>query len=446
MQVRMRAPNTRVSTLGQSIAMAALQDPKELVCGLTLPNRFVKAAMSEKMDNGSNIPPDDLLRIYKEWSKGRWGMLITGSIHHSHDPFCAPLTLVTGNVHVDPAHLGAKGDFSIDGTRLSEPAYKEGWRKWADACETPVILQINHPGRQSARAAGTRGPFAPAVAPSAIPLDFGSGILQRLLRALAFGSPRELTTEEVEEIIEKFVQAAKFAYESGFSGVEVHAAHGYLLAQFMSSRTNTRTDGYGGSPSKRAEAAVQILRRVRAATSPTFCVGLKLNSADMDQSGDTSEDFLEQLQLLVECGIDFLEISGGSYENPTMSNGANDTTTNRSASTVRREAFFLSFASIIREKYPSLPLIVTGGFRTLGGMEDAVKTGQCDFVGLGRPAVMTPHAPTELLNSEDLTAKLRAPSVDMEWWKKWLRVRALGASTETVSRPLLLRMDVAANL
>ncbi|KAH7176795.1 NADH:flavin oxidoreductase/NADH oxidase [Dactylonectria macrodidyma] len=412
MQARIRLPNSRVKALGQSLVMAALQDSKQLACGLTLPNRFVKAAMAEKLDNGSNIPNDDTLRIYKEWSKGGWGLMITG------------------NVHVDPSHLNSKGDLSIDRTRFSDPAYREGWRKWADACTTPAVLQINHPGRQSPRGAGTRGPFAQAVAPSGIPLDFGSGIAQRLLRNLVFGSPRELTTEEVEEIIERFVQAGKFAYESGFSGVEIHAAHGYLLAQFMSSRTNTRTDGYGGSPSKRVEIVAQILRRVRAATSPTFCVGLKLNSADMDHDGDTIEDFLEQLQLLVECGIDFLEISGGTYENPTMSQGVNDNTATKSASTVRREAFFLSFASIIREKYPSLPLVVTGGFRSLGGMEDAIKRGQCDFVGLGRPAVMTPHAPTELLKSEDLTTKLRAPRIEMEWWKKWLRVRALGASTE----------------
>lgn len=184
---------------------------------------------------------------------------------------------------------------------------------------TPTVLQINHPGRQSPRSAGNRGLFDPAVAPSAIPLDFGAGVVQRFLRGLAFGSPHELTTNEVGDIIEKFVQAAKLAYDSGFRGVEVHAAHGYLLAQFMSSRTNTRTDQYGGSAANRAEPLVQIIHGIRAATSPSFCIGLKLNSTDVSHSGDTTEDFIEQLQLCVDCGIDFLEISGGTYENPTVS-------------------------------------------------------------------------------------------------------------------------------
>ncbi|KAF7553529.1 hypothetical protein G7Z17_g3555 [Cylindrodendrum hubeiense] len=393
--------------------MATLQDPKELACGLTLPNRFAKAAMAEKMDDGSNVPSDAIIRVYKEWAKGGWGLIITG------------------NVHVDPAYLNTNGDLSVESARLSDPTYIKGWQKWADACATPTVLQINHPGRQSPRSAGTRGAFVQAVAPSAIPLDFGPGLLQRLLRTVAFGSPRELTTEEVEGVIEKFVQAAKLAYDSGFNGVEVHGAHGYLLAQFMSSRTNTRTDQYGGSASKRAEPVVQILSRIRAATSPSFCIGLKLNSADVSHSGDTIEDFIEQLQLFVDCGIDFLEISGGTYENPTMSDGvANNNATTKSSSTVQREAFFLSFASIIRERFPSLPLIVTGGFRTRGAMGDAIESGQCDVIGIGRPAALAPNAPTEMLNTKDLTLKLQAPSIEMGWLKKYLRVRALGASTE----------------
>ena len=147
----------------------------------------------------------------------------------------------------------------------------------------------------------------------------GPGILDKGLSALLFGTPKAMSIEEVELVIQQFADAAKLAYESGFSGVELHAAHGYLLAQFMSKKTNLRNDKFGGSASARVEIVVRIINAVRAATSPKFAVGIKLNSVDVDYSGDTNEEFLVQVRRIVDAGIDFLEVSGGTYEKPSVS-------------------------------------------------------------------------------------------------------------------------------
>jgi len=184
---------------------------------------------------------------------------------------------------------------------------------------TPLVMQINHPGRQSPAGMGKRGFFGKTVAPSAVPLSLGTGFLARVLGALIFGTPRELTIPEIEAIVAKFARTARLAAESGFHGVEIHAAHGYLLAQFLSAHTNRRTDAYGGTPEKRARIVVEIVRAIRAATQhkPGFTVGIKLNSVD-HQSPEELKDCIEQLRLITE-GVDFVEISGGTYEDPQVS-------------------------------------------------------------------------------------------------------------------------------
>jgi 2,4-dienoyl-CoA reductase-like NADH-dependent reductase (Old Yellow Enzyme family) len=206
----------------------------------------------------------------------------------------------------------------VDSSRLSDQLYIKHWKEWAQSCKSPTIVQINHPGRQSPAGAGSRGFFRKTVAPSPVALDFGSGLVQTLLRQLIFGTPRELTTHEVTEVINQFVVAAKHVYDSGFDGVEIHAAHGYLLAQFLSTQTNQRSDEFGGSAYDRAEIIVRIVRGIRVATSPSFCIGMKLNSVDASQSGGSNEDFVEQLKRFGDAGIDFLEISGGTYETPDV--------------------------------------------------------------------------------------------------------------------------------
>lgn len=183
-----------------------------------------------------------------------------------------------------------------------------------------------------------------------------------------------------------------------------------MLAQFLSSQTNLRTDEFGGSPAKRAEVVLRIIRAVRSATSKEFCIGIKMNSVDVASSASVS-DSIEQIKLIADCGIDFIEISGGTYENPKMlgdvpleAEATSDVPPSASAGkTSQRESFFLEFAKTVRETFPDLVLMVTGGFRTRVGMEHALQSGGCDIIGIGRPAAVIPKLPKEIiLNTKDV--------------------------------------------
>ncbi|KAI5917446.1 hypothetical protein F4810DRAFT_45643 [Camillea tinctor] len=301
-----------------------------------------------------------------------------------------------------------------------------------------ILVQINHPGRQSPIGAGQRGLCQKNIAPSAIGLNFGDGLIPHTINAVVFGTPREMTIKDIEHVINAFVDTALLASKAGFAGVEVHAAHGYLLSQFLSSQSNKRTDDYGGSPTKRARIVVEILRAIRSVVPREFCVGIKLNSVD-HQSATDFQGCLEQLRLIADTEIDFLEISGGSYENPTMNVGLSESNgaSNPSSRTVAREAFFLEFAQAIRRDLPDLPLMVTGGFRTRRGMETAISSNACDLVGLGRPAVMDPKIPKTLFlnpNIKDEDASISVKRVPPSWAMRAIGVKALGAGTEHVSQ------------
>ncbi|KAI3394348.1 hypothetical protein diail_2900 [Diaporthe ilicicola] len=394
-----------------------ISQPITLPSGLVLPNRLVKAAMAENMAGSATdyLPDDAMKRSYSVWADAGWGMILTG------------------NVQVDKKHLGQPRDTSII---EDEAKQLESWRAWARATKgpegkTPAIVQINHPGRQSPAGAGTRGFFAKSIAPSAVPLVLGPGLLARLASAVVMGTPREMTVAEIEEVVSQFARAARLSADAGFDGVELHAAHGYLLAQFLSPKSNRRTDAYGGTPAKSAKIVADIIRAVRAVTPEGFTIGIKLNSVD-HQSESALKDCIEQLQVIREAGIDFLEVSGGTYEDPLMITGGKDVE-EKSDRTKAREAFFLEFAKAIRHKFIDLPLIVTGGFRTRQGMEAAVAEGGCDMVGLGRPAVMNPRLPINLVfNKEvkDEDARLYLKKVPVPWLAKVI-APGVGAGAES---------------
>jgi 2,4-dienoyl-CoA reductase-like NADH-dependent reductase (Old Yellow Enzyme family) len=281
-----------------------LAKPITLPSGLTLPNRLLNAAMTEQMagPRTNYLPSEAMNRSYAAWAEGGWGMV------------------VTGNVEVDSRYLGGPDDTAmID----DEAKMLEAWTKWAKAGKgpdgsTPFVVQVNHPGRQSPVGAGTKGFFEKNLAPSAIAMRLGDGFLAKLTSALVFGTPRAMTAAECEDVVARFARTARIAAKAGFDGIEIHAAHGYLLAQFLSARSNTRTDAYGGTPVKRAKIVVDIIKAVRDATPAGFTVGMKFNSVD-HQTDAAMSDCIEQLQVITDAGIDFLEVSGGTYEDPTVS-------------------------------------------------------------------------------------------------------------------------------
>ncbi|KAJ2967109.1 hypothetical protein NQ176_g9828 [Zarea fungicola] len=202
------------------------------------------------------------------------------------------------------------------------------------------------------------------------------------MAAIVFGTPREMIRDEISSVVAAFADAARLSAEAGFAGVEIHAAHGYLLSQFLSESSNQRSDEYGGSPKNRARIVVQVIHAIRSVTPKGFCVGIKLNSAD-GQSQRELAHRIEQLQDITAAGVDFIEISGGTYSQPTFVMAGPEKSA-KSASTLAREAFFLDFALAIRSHFPGVPLILTGGFRTRAGMEAALREGACDIVGIGR--------------------------------------------------------------
>lgn len=344
--------------------MASLRDPLTLPCGQVLPNRIMKAALSEGMADKHNAPDARLGRLYATWGQGGYGLILTG------------------NVMVDGTQLGEPGNVVIEDER-----HLDALSRWAKATKdggVPIWVQLNHPGRQSNPLDLGHKPVAPSAVPLSIP---GSPM------------PRELTPAEIEKIIERFATSAAVCESAGFDGVQIHGAHGYLVAQFLSPLSNQRTDEWGGDPARRMRFLIEVVRRIRSRVAPGFALGLKLNSADFQRGGFTEDESRGVLAALAGEGLDLIEVSGGSYEQPAMMGSAAD-------STRAREAYFLDYARTVRSIVGDIPLAVTGGFRSRAAMEEAVSSGECDVIGLGRPTATTPDAADALLSGrvESVTA------------------------------------------
>lgn len=346
--------------------MIDLSVPLRLSSGITLDNRIAKSAMSERLAGPDGRVSAELVRLYERWARSGAGLL------------------VTGNVMVDGRAIGESGNVVVE-----DASDLDGLRAWARAARAGgarVVMQINHPGRQAQRLASSL-----TVAPSAVRLR-GAGPL--------FAKPRALGTDEVEAIVDRFAATARIAEQAGFDGVQIHGAHGYLVSQFLSPLTNLRDDAWGGDAERRRRFLLEIVRRVRAAVSSQFVVGLKLNSADFQRGGFDEEESMALLEVLDREPLDFVEISGGTYESAKMFEEA----TPKRESTREREAFFLEYVERARAKI-RLPLMLTGGFRTRTGMLDALAGGAVDLVGLARPMAVEPELPRQLISGEALRAR-----------------------------------------
>jgi 2,4-dienoyl-CoA reductase-like NADH-dependent reductase (Old Yellow Enzyme family) len=221
------------------------------------------------------------------------------------------------------------------------------------------------------------------VAPSAVPMKGFFGM---------FAPPRALDHAEIEALVEKFAATARVAHAAGFAGVEIHAAHGYLISQFLSARTNRRDDAWGGDPERRARFLLEIVRAVRAAVGPAFPIGVKLNSADFQRGGFTIDEAMAVARALDAAGIDLLEVSGGNYESPAMVGSSSVRASSR-----EREAYFLDYAQRIRT-VTRIPILLTGGMRSRAVMERALASGAVDVIGLARPMTHAPELPQQLLD------------------------------------------------
>jgi 2,4-dienoyl-CoA reductase-like NADH-dependent reductase (Old Yellow Enzyme family) len=352
--------------------------PLTLPNGATIPNRLAKAAMEENMADADHAPSDALLRLYEAWAQGGAGLILTG------------------NVMVDSRAMTGP-----NGVVLEDDAHIERFRRWAQIARAhgaQIWLQINHPGRQMQAALGQA-----TLAPSAVALELGALSRQ-------FPVPREMTEQDIAEVRQRFTRSAQLAEQSGFNGVQIHAAHGYLLSQFLSPLTNRRQDQWGGSIENRARLLVEIVRSVRSAVAPGFVVAVKLNSADFQRGGFSSDDAKRVVEMLNALGVDLVELSGGSYEVPAMQGQARD------GRTLAREAYFLEFARDLLG-VARMPLMVTGGIRRRAVAGDVVDSGIA-MVGIATALSINPNLPRDWQDGKD-----NAPALRPIGWKN----KALGS-------------------
>ena len=327
--------------------------PITLPNGTTIKNRFFKSAMSEGMGTRDFQPKKNIATLYKRWAEGGTGLIITG------------------NIMVDPKETAEPGNIVFD--KNSNMEILKNWAKQGQQHGAKVMVQLNHPGKQAPKTVSKQ-----TVAPSAVPLGNGFNKL--------FSTPRALTTSEVEELVQKFVTSAKVAKEAGFSGVQIHAAHGYLISQFLSPHDNRRTDKYGGSLENRMRFLKEIYLGMREELGKDFTIGIKINSTDFKEDGLTEEDSLKTIIELANLGLDFVEISGGTYERPAMM-GATSKSTN--------QVFFAEYSKKLKQKI-EIPVVVTGGIRSINAMNTLLNDNTTDFIGIARPLTIDPNIPNKI--------------------------------------------------
>lgn len=340
--------------------------PFTFTSDIKIKNRLVKAAMEENMASANQLPSTELIRLYNSWSQGGVGMIITG------------------NVMID--HLAMTGP---GGIALEADTDLTAFRTWAQAAKhnnTVAIMQINHPGRQVFKNMGGK-----VLSPSDIALDMGK-------HSHLFTKPKPMTEAEIADVIARFAVTAQKAQDAGFDGVEIHAAHGYLISQFLSPLTNKRDDQWGGSLENRSRLLLEVIKSIKANVNKHFIVSVKLNSADFQRGGFDVDDAKQVIQMLNAYNLDFVELSGGSYEAPAMQGNTAD------ERTLKREAYFLEFAKEIA-KEATMPTMVTGGIKRFNIAQEVLESG-ISLIGMATALAMTPDLPNQWQKDQSIVGTL----------------------------------------
>lgn len=338
----------------------------------TARNRIMKAGLSNMKGTyvpedpvNSGLPTERLIRLWKRWGHGGFGLMLTG------------------NVQVDPKHLEGPGNVVISKENESE-LRRTQMARWAQAAKADgglALVQLSHSGRQT-----------PTIV-NPTPYSASDIQLNAKVYGREFGKPVPLTEPQIRtEVIDRFVYAAKAVKDAGFDGIELHGANGFLLAQFLSPSTNKRTDRYGGSAENRARIVLEIYDAIRREipASTGFVIGVKLNSTDFQSDGLHVDDSAYIAELYDRTGFDFIELSGGSMENMA-------TNFTPKESTAKREAYFVGFSEKIKPRVKRAKVYVTGGFRTVHGMVKAIDNGGTDGIGLARPTTAEPDVARKLV-------------------------------------------------
>ena len=355
-----------------------ISDELKLPCGAVIKNRIGKSAMSENMGSKGFTSNESFNKLYERWANGGTGLLITG------------------NIMIHRKALGEARNVVIE-KGINDPNLKL-WAAAGSKNNTHIWTQINHPGKQSPKFL-SKEPVAPSAIPLQKPLD------------RVFSTPRALTEAEIHDLIECYAFAAKVSKENGFTGVQIHGAHGYLVSQFLSPSHNQRNDQWGGSIENRMRFVTEVYKAIRKEVGSEFPVSIKLNSADFQKGGFTKDDSMTVVQHLSEQGMDLIEISGGTYETPAMMGAT------QKNSTKKREAYFLEYCEEVRQRVKS-PLMLTGGFRTQNGMNEALASGACDMIGLARSLAINPEFVNELLSGKNVVSQVKPLTTGLKFLDK----------------------------
>jgi 2,4-dienoyl-CoA reductase-like NADH-dependent reductase (Old Yellow Enzyme family) len=325
--------------------MSILYTPVK-IGSVAIPNRFVRSATHDYMADDEGHVTDAHIRLYRALAEGEVGLIVTG---HAY---------VQPSGQASPRQMAASDDRFIEGlARIPEAVHRYA---------SKVFLQIAHAGRQ------TKPKLCGCVPVSPSPVyDPVSKIM-----------PRELEAAEIGPLIGDFVAAAVRAKKAGFDGVQLHAAHGYLISSFLSPHTNRRTDEWGGSVENRARVLIETLRGVKATCGPDFPVVVKLNSTDFLPGGLTAEDAVRIAVMLEAGGIDGIEVSGGMAE-------AGKGSIWPGLRSEEDEGYFVESAARIK-KAVGVPVFGLGGIRTLAVAERMIADGRVDLVSLSRPFIRDP--------------------------------------------------------
>lgn len=329
-----------------------------LPCGAVLPNRIGKSAMTEGLADKYDRPTFRHNQLYRTWSEGGTGLCITG------------------NVMIDQRYLERAGNVVLENDQDLERFQQ--WAQAGTAGGNHLWVQLNHPGRQCPKLVNNE-----PLSPSDVQLDILGN----------YGKPRPMTEDDIQEVIRRFIRSAELVKAAGFTGVQIHCAHGYLLSQFLSPIINQRSDHWGGPLENRARIIRTIIKGVRKVVGDQFPISVKLNSADFQKGGFSLEDCITVAHWLGEDSVDLLEISGGNYEQPSLlgveSGDIRD-------STRKREAYFIEYAERIKAA-ANIPVMITGGFRSREVMEQAILQGEVDIIGLARPLCTQPDGSKQLI-------------------------------------------------
>ncbi|KAF2855111.1 NADH:flavin oxidoreductase/NADH oxidase-like protein [Plenodomus tracheiphilus IPT5] len=336
----------------------------------TAPNRFLKGAMTERLSSwdpqnleARGVPSKNLINVYRRWGEGEYGITLTGNIMIDYENLEA-----AGNPII-PRGAPYEGERFENFKELATQAKKHG---------SLIVGQVSHPGRQVADMFQKN------------PISASDVKLETVVMGMTFAKPRAATEEDIKNVIEGFAHAAEYLEKAGYDGIQLHGAHGYLLAQFLSPTTNKRTDKYGGSLENRARIITEIGQEIRRRTSDSFILGIKLNSVEFQEGGFDTQEAVTLCKILEDNTFDFVELSGGTYEKLVFGH--------ERESTKKREAFFLEFAEKITPSLNKTRTYVTGGFKTASAMADALST--VDGVGLARPTTQEPELARQIISGE----------------------------------------------